>query len=120
MGVHFPSFLSFTNYFFHFFNPALHPLISLNWRHRVRIGYTSSTLEYHQLRFTKALYNFIKCTIFSQVVISREKCTKNVTRKIKLVQNCKVQKLQSTGNSLCVFPDWLHYSKCHSFDKMKP
>ena len=47
------------------------------------------TLEYHQLRFTKALYNFIKCTIFSQVVISREKCTKNVTRKIKLVQNCK-------------------------------
>ena len=78
------------------------------------------TLEYHQLRFTKALYNFIKCTIFSQAVISREKCTKNVTRKIKLVQNCKVQKLQSTGNSLCVFPDWLHYSKCHSFDKMKP
>ena len=59
-------------------------------------------------------------TYFSQVVISREKCTKNVTRKIKLVQNCKVQKLQSTGNSLCVFPDWLHYSKCHSFDKMKP
>ena len=46
MGVHFPSFLSFTNYFFHFSNPALHPLISLNWRHRVRIGYTGSvTLE---------------------------------------------------------------------------
>lgn len=47
------------------------------------------TLEYHQLRFMNALYNFIKCTIFSQAVISREKCTKNVTRKIKLVQNCK-------------------------------
>lgn len=47
------------------------------------------TLEYHQLRFMNVLYNFIKCTIFSQVVISREKCTKNVTRKIKLVQNCK-------------------------------
>ena len=49
MGVHFPSFLSFTNYFFHFFNPALHPFVSLNWRHRVRIGYTGSKHKYKKV-----------------------------------------------------------------------
>ena len=63
------------------------------------------TLEYHQLRFTKALYNFIKCTIFSQVVISREKCTKNVTRKIKLVQSTYQLKMWFTNAET----SWVRY-----------
>lgn len=45
------------------------------------------TLEYCWLNFMAISCIFVGCTIFLRAIISREKCTKNVTRKIRLVQS---------------------------------